>query len=259
MQPEGNVQNASMPVTAPAVTPEAPKKDNMFENTPKKSNGMLIGLILCLILAIGGIGFGVWAMMDGNQQKEQLNQQISTLKKQNSELMDKTSDGGNSVDDNSVSKGSVNPVIQNQDSEILDRVSFVSVGNPRIRIVLDKGDLFGCSLESDKDGDGSWDIEECSLGDLGGKVYKVASFGGTQEYDPYIGFIMADGTVKYFSFYDAMNNNGYTLKTLNLDGKVVDIVKITSGQNGATAGGYITNVFVLNDGTVVRFDESMTK
>ena len=106
MQPENNMQN-NIPNNAPAMPQaevaavetvevkenvpmgEAPKKDNMFENTPKKSNGMLIGLILCLILAIGGIGFGVWAMMDGNQQKEQLNSQISSLKQQNNTLEDK--------------------------------------------------------------------------------------------------------------------------------------------------------------------------
>ncbi|MBO7718450.1 hypothetical protein J6S37_03085, partial [Candidatus Saccharibacteria bacterium] len=153
--------------------------------------------------------------------------------------------------------GDVNPIISSQDSSVSDRVSFVSTGNPRIRITVDEGNLLGCSYESDEDRDGSWDVKECSLGELGGKVYKVAAFGGTQEFDPYIGFIMADGSVRYFSFYDAMNNGDYTLKTLSLDGKVVDVVKITTGQKGATAGGFITNVFVLADGTVLKFDESM--
>ena len=67
---------------SPAVAPEK-----------KKNNGMLLGLILCLLLAIGGIGFGVWAMMDGNSQKDALNNQINTLKQQNDELMEQVGDG----------------------------------------------------------------------------------------------------------------------------------------------------------------------
>lgn len=63
----------------------SPKDDVVFADKPK-SNGMLLGMILLGILAVGGIGFGVWTMMDGNSQKEQLNSQISALKQQNEEL-----------------------------------------------------------------------------------------------------------------------------------------------------------------------------
>lgn len=52
----------------------------------KSGNGMLIGMIVAMVVAVGGIGFGVWAMMDGNSQKEQLNQQISALKQQKDAL-----------------------------------------------------------------------------------------------------------------------------------------------------------------------------
>lgn len=72
------------------TTPEPPKENLMASGASgqKSSKGMLIGLILCLILAIGGIGFGVWAMMDGNSQVEALNAQITSLKSQNSDLLD---------------------------------------------------------------------------------------------------------------------------------------------------------------------------
>ena len=247
MEPNQNNQNVE-PVS---------NSDIVFRDKPKINKGVIVGMVCLVLLAVGGIGFGVWAMMDGNAQKEQLNSQIDTLKQQNSELQDKANISGDIAPSGDVSEGDVNPIIQNQDPEIMDRVSFVSVGNPRIRVILDKGDLSECFFESDEDRNNSWDLKECDLGDLGGKVYKVVSFGGTQELDPYIGFIMTDGTVKYLSFYDVINSGDYTLKTLVLDGKVIDIVKIISGQKGATAGGYITNVFVLNDGAVVRFDESM--
>lgn len=70
------------------VTMDAPAK--------KKGNGMLIGLVVLVIVALGGIGFGVWAMINGNNQvadvNKQLtaaNQQVDELKKQNDELADK--------------------------------------------------------------------------------------------------------------------------------------------------------------------------
>ncbi|MBO4813097.1 hypothetical protein J5491_03025 [Candidatus Saccharibacteria bacterium] len=72
----------------------------------KSGKGMLYGLIFCLILAVGGIGFGVWTMMDGNTQKEQLNTQISSLKSQNNELseriieLEENNAGENTEEDN---------------------------------------------------------------------------------------------------------------------------------------------------------------
>ena len=61
-------------------------QDNMTTggvNEGKKGGkGMLYGMILCAILAIGGIGFGVWAMMDGNSQVAKKDEQISELREQ---------------------------------------------------------------------------------------------------------------------------------------------------------------------------------
>ena len=43
-----------------------------------KKTGLLVGLVVCLILAIGGIGFGVWNMIQSSQKDSQ----ISDLKVQ---------------------------------------------------------------------------------------------------------------------------------------------------------------------------------
>ncbi|MBR3353226.1 hypothetical protein IKG49_01380 [Candidatus Saccharibacteria bacterium] len=92
---------AATPVQSATAAPvkgdasESLPKDNMMaaptKEKKKSGSGMVIGLILCLLLAAGGIGFGVWMMMDGNTQKDALNQQISALKKQNNELQKKIS------------------------------------------------------------------------------------------------------------------------------------------------------------------------
>ncbi len=100
MEPNQNMENnnpfVGAPVSEQAITEQVTETqmgpasmEPAALPEKKKSNGILIGLILCLVLAAGGIGFGVFAMMDGNAQKESLNKQISELKKTNNDLMDK--------------------------------------------------------------------------------------------------------------------------------------------------------------------------
>ena len=67
---------------------------------PKKGKGMLFGLIFCLVLAAGGIGFGVWAMMDGNARADKLNKQISTLQKQNADLVEQIAELNEKIEGN---------------------------------------------------------------------------------------------------------------------------------------------------------------
>ena len=87
MDSNQNLEHAADGIVAPAPTSQG--RDVVFQDKPKKNNGMILGMVVLAILAVGGIGFGVWAMMDGNTQKEQLNSQISTLKSQNSELQER--------------------------------------------------------------------------------------------------------------------------------------------------------------------------
>ena len=60
--------------------------DIVFTNKPRAGKGMIAALVCAVVLAVGGIGFGVWAMIDGGIQKEQLNSQISALTAQSNEL-----------------------------------------------------------------------------------------------------------------------------------------------------------------------------
>lgn len=85
---EAPVEDVSAPEVKPEVN-EAPKSDIVFNDKPKKNSGMMIGMIVLLILAIGGIGFGIWAMMDGGTQKTNYEKQISDLRAQNAELLEK--------------------------------------------------------------------------------------------------------------------------------------------------------------------------
>lgn len=88
------------------VKPAAPASGPAFDNGPSvvepkggRKTGWIIGLVLMALIAAGGVGFGVWAWMDGNTQKDALNEQISDLKKQNGELLDKLAEQETEVEE----------------------------------------------------------------------------------------------------------------------------------------------------------------
>lgn len=108
MQPNGNVPGVGRPVAgapvsnvnakpAPVPTPPPVPKPaepafgnggSVVEGKNNKKTGWILAVVFLLIVAAGGVGFGVWAYMDGDAQKAALNEQISNLKKQNSELQE---------------------------------------------------------------------------------------------------------------------------------------------------------------------------
>ena len=75
MEPNYNMTNGPMPMMTPAPG-----------GNTGKGKWMLYAVIVLAILAIGGIGFGIWAMVDGNTQKAQLNAQIDALNARITEL-----------------------------------------------------------------------------------------------------------------------------------------------------------------------------
>ena len=80
---------------APAPSTPAPKA--------KKSSGLVLGLILCFLLAAGGVGFGVFEMMESNKKDTKisdyknevatLNAQVQTLSNTIDELNEKPAKG----------------------------------------------------------------------------------------------------------------------------------------------------------------------
>ena len=121
MQPDNNVGNNVKPEMPQGVSGGVATGGNSVTQhgaseevkAPRKNTAMILGMVLLAVLAAGGIGFGVWAMLDGNQKTTNLNNEVVTLKKQNSDLLeqiDKTSvvdncedviiDVDNSTDDN---------------------------------------------------------------------------------------------------------------------------------------------------------------
>lgn len=77
-----NASSTSLNMSGKSVESSKPGSDVVFQRKSKKSHGMLYGMILLAILAAGGIGFGVWAMMDGNSRVQKKDEQISQLQSQ---------------------------------------------------------------------------------------------------------------------------------------------------------------------------------
>lgn len=73
---------ASMPMES------NPNTSPMGMTQKKSGKGMLYGMIIFAILAIGGISFGVWAMMDGNSKVANLEKQVTDLRAQNNKLLE---------------------------------------------------------------------------------------------------------------------------------------------------------------------------
>ena len=66
------------------VTAKDKKNDSTELNQNKvKENSGIVAVIICLVLiALGGIGFGMWAVTDGNTKEAKLKEEISKLKQQ---------------------------------------------------------------------------------------------------------------------------------------------------------------------------------
>ena len=74
MQPSQDINNIQPTTDIPANTGGV-----VFQDRPKKNTAMVLGMVLLAVLAIGGIGFGVWEMMDGNNRVVEKDKQIAEL------------------------------------------------------------------------------------------------------------------------------------------------------------------------------------
>jgi len=95
---------ASMPMESNPNTPP------MGMTQKKSGKGMLYGMIIFAILAIGGISFGVWAMLDGNSKVANLEKQVTDLRAQNNKLLEQLAESGTADTDIDVDDGSTSSV-----------------------------------------------------------------------------------------------------------------------------------------------------
>ena len=164
MQPNGNMPGAAQPASpvrpvapvgptkpvnpAASVKPAAPADGPTFDNGPSvvdgkgnKKTGWILAVVLLLIVAIGGVGFGVWTMMDGNAQKDALNSQISALKQQNNDLQEQIEEMAaknnttGSAGDNANMEGDTFASMEESDFIVLDEWGVkIRIGTPFVYV-----------------------------------------------------------------------------------------------------------------------------
>ena len=134
MQPNQNVPGTARPISSAArVTAKAPEPT--FDNGPSvveekggKKTGLVLGLVLCLILAAGGIGFGVWAFMDGNTQKDNLNARIDELRKENITLQEENEGLTQQVEELEAKLNNIEePIVETKpvDAELVEGIFYI--------------------------------------------------------------------------------------------------------------------------------------
>lgn len=265
----------------------------MEQNTPaampvmdsgKQSDGkgLKIATIVASVVAVCGIGFGVYGMIQSSQKDSQISDlkvqiedssgKITTL--ETDEI--KVSDDSQTITISDSATKKQNPVI----SATAPKRYNLGFDSPRfpigsndyyVKLGIVDGSINSCGLyvhtidwvgydaieknRFEKDCDG--------INGISGKIYKAAIAGEGQDSSlSNVAFIMEDGTVSYIPAEElvrgVVDNGSATIKgTLNINGFVVDAFTVEVGEEGSTAGGYATTIFVLSDGTYVKYDGSM--
>lgn len=223
----------------------------------------LIAAVVFALLAVGGVGFGVWAMMDGQAQKEKiekdLKSQISSLKQSNEELQTKLDEAGSNNDNTSNNNGG--DTIINIDTNTLTTNPVVSATSPEsyrtsfsysgLSISLVDGIIAYCNYN---------DEATCSVEGLSGKIYKMnyLAVGNGINGSERFAFLMEDGSVFGVSPDERSDSGAFVAKKLNIGGFVKDIIEADYTADVDNPTGWIKRtVFVMNDNSIMGYSESM--
>lgn len=252
MQPENNLNTQSLEPTeelAPVQVAEQPVVEAQSDivlggNKEKKNFGTIIIMVVLAILAVAGVAFGVVMMLNGK------------------------TDGG-------TAGGSfINPVVKdpmgtNTWSEYYESSRLYVNGTKTVGIVVKDGEVDSCEIQGlvevpTEDGKGMMtegSTLECVVSGLTKDIYKVVEFGGGTSPEEFnLGFIMTDGSVYYVNTVNAIQNNSFAVKgPVKVDGYVVDAIKIDIAPTDENPGGALSSAFVLQDGSIVEFNNSMLK
>lgn len=271
METATNVTMTSAPDNIMAQNPNNKKKDKM-------SKKQIVGLVVLSLIAVGGVLFGVYGMNSQNSQIEELKVRATNAEGKVAELetekitVTEPSGVTTEITDSAKVSNSRTPVIISKDSGEEYSFNFEATVNGHsdannIMITVKEGEVTYCSIGKkqytqtnggDSPGYSISEVSSCTINGLSGKIYKVIDFwSGQMKMDDNIGFILEDGTVEYFKFSDAIANSNINVKKLNINGSVVDAFDVGINPTTSPVGGYVSTIFVLADGSYVKYDESM--
>ena len=243
-------------------------------------NGLKITAIITSILAICGVGFGVYGMMQGMQKDSQISDLKIQIEGQDGKVTTletdeiKISDDSQTITINDTKKS--NPTISGEGSTqylITTDTPYYPVDDTDyyVSLVLKDGAINSCNLFTHKS---EWvgndmTVENKFYGNcegingISGKIYKAVIAGrGQSSQSSNLAFIMEDGTVSYIPAKDfveaAVNGETAEIKgKLKIDGFVVDAINANVGSSEQPTSYYGATIMVLSDGSYLEFSDSM--
>lgn len=240
------------------------------------NGGLKVLTAIMSILAIGGVGFGVYGMTKNttnNKAQSDFKVEVVDEDGQKSTIESEkitVADDGKTITISDTATPVKNPVLQDEDdielSSIADAVATASNDGQLYKVTLKvaNGEISSCNLfKSEADGNFRY-VRDCD-GPTGfsGKISQILDMGEGQSFFPYTGFIMEDGSVQYVKNEDLINYviGGVVVPVqgaLKIDGKVTTATHVhVYPKNLEGIGAYVTTMFYLSDGTYVKFNDSM--
>ncbi len=231
----------------------------MNDGKQGNGNGFKIATVIASIIAVCGIGFGVYGMVQSSQKDNQIsdlkiqvedsNGKVTAL--ETDEIKISESSQTITISDSAIKKQ--NPVISAVAPKKYSLFFGGSWGDRSLNLYVQDGGVTECYINS-----GGKMEKNCSIVGITGKIYKVVEIGeGQAAIDDKVAFIMEDGSVEYLSLIDALEKDDFNIRgKLKIDGFVVDAIHAGVGFEDVSVG-YGTTIFVLSDGSYIQYEPSM--
>lgn len=226
-------------------------------NAPKTKKKTKIIIAILSIVALAGVTFGVFELIQNNSK----NSEIENLKSQQPET---TLEGQSDISENSIQYK--NPIISSDSVSYNITFSSAPIDNHLVNISIRQGEVISCGIDYYKtrwvgNNDGGIVTEQgfdknCEVKGISGKIYKIVEIGeGHDAAEDSIAFILENGDVEYIPLAEALQVNDFAIKgKLKIDKPVIDIFEIGVSQD---VGGYASTIFVLSDGSYIKYDKSL--
>ena len=244
----------TQPTAAPNVAPVTPTA------APKKNTGLIAGMVLCALLGIGGLSFGIFSMISAQQKTPEiadLDIKYTTKEgesvKIDTDKIEISEDKKTIVIDEPAIKKS-NPILTTSNYYVGFKTTFWD-SKPwlhTLELSLNNGAISSCAVYNEN----VIALEDCKINGISGRIYKIATIGEGQDIsDNSLAFILEDGTVDYMPVNEifATSSEENIKGKVKIDGFVTDIMTINVvDENGY---GYGSTVFVLSDGSIVKYNK----
>ena len=247
------------PKINPELEPKAPilsqpsALDKTENHGSKPKNKLTIPLIIVSILAVAGLGFGIYSFL--NSKTEVCIETVTAEK-------EKTSESAGAIEYADFANPILKSAEENYKLGFYFETKAVSAaeGDKTVTIVVSDGAIDSCHIRLYNDGRFSENIGDCQISGLPGKIHNIAHAGSTQMVWPYVAFLLEDGSVYYIKTEKLLAGGEVSIEgKFNIGKPVSSIINAAVGPARAevAAGSYNTTVFVHPDGTYTQFAKSM--